>query len=145
MPSHFSWFLFNRRRHWIDVSITFSLYSRQNHAIQLLIIKFKIRHWLFSFSVIVAFATNYLLQQGIENATTTARYGVSDTQEFLRSTSLQSNHILVKNYDELTDHLELMLMGKRLAAIIFSFESIVIPILSASLCLSLSSVQILPK
>ncbi|XP_055325440.1 prominin-like protein isoform X1 [Sitodiplosis mosellana] len=62
------------------------------------------------FSVIVAFATNYLLQQGIENATTTARYGVSDTQEFLRSTSLQSNHILVKNYDELTDHLELMLM-----------------------------------
>lgn len=63
------------------------------------------------FSVIVSFATNYLLQQGIENATTTARLGVSDTQEFLRSTSLQSNHILVKNYDELTDHLELMLMG----------------------------------
>lgn len=69
-----------------------------------------------SFSVIVAFATNYLLQQGVENATTTARYGVSDTQEFLRSTSLQSNHILVKNYDELTDHLELMLMGKSLNA-----------------------------
>lgn len=65
-----------------------------------------------SFSVIVAFSTNYLLQRGIENATTTARYGVSDTQEFLRSASLQSNHILVKNYDELTDHLELMLMGK---------------------------------
>lgn len=65
-----------------------------------------------SFSVIVAFATNYLLQQGIENSTTTARYGVSDTQEFLRSTSLHSNHILVKNYDELANHLELMLMGK---------------------------------
>lgn len=61
--------------------------------------------------MIIAFATNYLLQQGIENATTTARYGVADTQEFLRSTSVQSNHILVKNYDELTDHLELMLMG----------------------------------
>lgn len=71
----------------------------------------------FSFSVIVSFATNYLLQQGIENATTTARYGVSDTQEFLRSTSLQSHHILVKNYDELTDHLELMLMGKSLTLI----------------------------
>lgn len=67
-----------------------------------------------SFSVIVAFSTNYLLQRGIENATTTARYGVSDTQEFLRSASLQSNHILVKNYDELTDHLELMLMGKNI-------------------------------
>lgn len=62
--------------------------------------------------MIVAFSTNYLLQRGIENATTTARYGVSDTQDFLRSASLQSNHILVKNYDELTDHLELMLMGK---------------------------------
>lgn len=65
----------------------------------------------YSFSVIVAFATNYLLQQGVENATTTARYGVSDTQAFLRSTSEQSNHILVKNYDELDSHLKLMLMG----------------------------------
>lgn len=67
---------------------------------------------LHSFSVIVAFATNYLLQQGVENATTTARYGVYDTQAFLRSTSEQSNHILVKNYDELDSHLKLMLMGK---------------------------------
>lgn len=66
----------------------------------------------FSFSVIVAFATNYLLQQGVENATTTARYGVYDTQAFLRSTAEQSNHILVKNYDELDGHLKLMLMGK---------------------------------
>lgn len=68
--------------------------------------------WFYSFSVIVAFATNYLLQQGVENATTTARYGVYDTQAFLRSTSEQSNHILVKNYDELDSHLKLMLMGK---------------------------------
>lgn len=67
---------------------------------------------IFSFNVIIAFSTNYLLQQGVENATTTARLGVADTQEFLKSTSLQANHILVKNYDELTNHLELMLMGQ---------------------------------
>lgn len=69
-----------------------------------------------SFNVIIAYATNYLLQQGVENATTTARYGVADTQEFLHTTSLQSNHILVKNYEELTDHLELMLKGNALLA-----------------------------
>lgn len=66
----------------------------------------------FSFNVIIAFATNYLLQQGVQNATTTARYGVDDAQAFLKATSEQSNHILVKNYDELAVHLELMLMGE---------------------------------
>lgn len=55
-----------------------------------------------------------MLQQGIENATTTAEYGVKDTQAFLLSTQQQSSHILEKNYDELADHLELMLMGKKL-------------------------------
>lgn len=62
--------------------------------------------------MIIAFATNYLLQQGVQNATTTARYGVDDAQAFLKATSEQSNHILVKNYDELAVHLELMLMGE---------------------------------
>lgn len=84
----------------------------------------------FSFSVIVSFATNYLLQQGIENATTTARFGVADTQEFLRSTSLQSNHILVKNYDELTDHLELMLMGMKMQLLLAQIELLLSPNLS---------------
>lgn len=78
-------------------------------------IRFRFSFHFCSFNVIIAFATNYLLQQGVENATTTARYGVSDTQEFLHTTSLQSNHILVKNYEELTDHLELMLKGMRYA------------------------------
>lgn len=73
---------------------------------------FLILFFFCSFNVIIAFATNYLLQQGVENATTTARYGVSDTQEFMKTTSQQANHILVKNYDELTNHLELMLMGQ---------------------------------
>lgn len=61
------------------------------------------------FSTIVAFATNYLLQQGVENATTTARYGVGDTKAFFQTTSQQTNHLLVKNYNELLNHLELML------------------------------------
>lgn len=64
-----------------------------------------------SFNVIIAYATNYLLQQGVENATTTARIGVEDTRSFLQVTSRQQHHILVKNYDELTDHLELKLKG----------------------------------
>lgn len=67
---------------------------------------------MYSFNVIIAFATNYLLQLGVENATTTARIGVDDTRSFLQVTSLQQNHILVKNYDELTEHLELKLKGK---------------------------------
>lgn len=66
----------------------------------------------FRFNVIIAFATNYLLQQGVHNATTVARYGVSDAQAYLKATSQQSNHILVKNYDELAVHLELMLQGR---------------------------------
>lgn len=88
------------------------------------IINVRVVVFVCSFSVIVSFATNYLLQQGIENATTTARYGVSDTQEFLRSTSLQSNHILVKNYDELADHLELMLMGTQLLLLLLYDDKI---------------------
>lgn len=61
------------------------------------------------FSTIISFATNYMLQQGIENATTSARYGVGDTKAFFHATSLQANHVLEKNYNELTNHLELML------------------------------------
>lgn len=61
--------------------------------------------------MIIAFATNFLLQQGVHNATAVARYGVSDTQAYLKATSQQSNHILVKNYDELAAHLEFMLQG----------------------------------
>lgn len=69
-------------------------------------------HFFSRFNVIIAFATNYLLQQGVQNATNVARYGVSDAQVFLKSTSAQSNHILVKNYDELAVHLEAMLQGE---------------------------------
>lgn len=48
----------------------------------------------------------------MENATTTARHGADDTQKFLKSTSLQVNHLLVTNYDELSVHLRDMLSGK---------------------------------
>jgi prominin 1 len=65
----------------------------------------------FRFGVVVAFMTNSYLQQGIENATMTARFGVDDTNTYLNDTSLQINHLLVTNYDELTKNLEKMLNG----------------------------------
>lgn len=61
------------------------------------------------FGVVVAFVTNSYLQQGVENATTTARHGVEDTQKFLRTTSQQVDHLLVTNYEQLSTHLGDML------------------------------------
>ncbi|KAG4077541.1 hypothetical protein HA402_002968 [Bradysia odoriphaga] len=61
------------------------------------------------FGVVVAFVTNSYLQQGVENATTTARHGVDDTQKFLRATSQEVNHLLVTNYEQLSSHLKEML------------------------------------
>lgn len=59
----------------------------------------------------MAFVTNSYLQQGVENATTTARHGADDAQKFLKSASLQFNHLMVTNYDELSTHLGEMLSG----------------------------------
>lgn len=53
----------------------------------------------------MSFVTNTTLQQGVENATTSARYAVSDTRTYLKSTSYQVNHLLVTNYGELKEHL----------------------------------------
>lgn len=64
-----------------------------------------------SFGVVVAFATNSYLHQGVENATFTAREGVQDTQKFLRTTSAEANHLLQQNYGELNGHLIDMLQG----------------------------------
>ncbi|XP_037044622.1 prominin-like protein isoform X5 [Bradysia coprophila] len=61
------------------------------------------------FGVVVAFVTNSYLQQGVENATTTARHGVDDTQKFMRTTSQEVNHLLVTNYEQLSSHLKEML------------------------------------
>lgn len=55
--------------------------------------------------------TNIYLQQGVENATTTARHGADDAKKFMTTTSLQVNHLLVTNYDELSTHLGDMLSG----------------------------------
>lgn len=63
------------------------------------------------FGVVVAFVTNCYLQQGVENATTTARHGADDTRKFLKTTSVQVNHLLVTNYDELSTHLGELLSG----------------------------------
>lgn len=61
--------------------------------------------FLFRFGVIVAFVTNYTLQTGIENVTVSARVGVEDTRIYLKSTSNHIRHLLVENYNELTQHL----------------------------------------
>lgn len=69
-------------------------------------------HVLFyRFGVVVTFTTASYLQQGVENATTSARQGVDDSQRFLKSTSAEANHLLNQNYDELNSHLTLMLKG----------------------------------
>lgn len=54
------------------------------------------------FGVVVAFVTNSYLQNGVENATVSARYAVDDTQKFLKTTSYELNHLLTDNYDELS-------------------------------------------
>lgn len=65
----------------------------------------------FSFGVVVAFVTNSYLQQGVENATTTGRHGVDDTQKFLKTTSSELKHLLVTNYNQLSNHLNDSLRG----------------------------------
>ncbi|XP_059619971.1 prominin-like protein isoform X2 [Phlebotomus argentipes] len=61
------------------------------------------------FGVVVAFVTNCYMQQGIENATVSAKEGVGDTRLFLKTTSGEINHLLVRNYNELSHHLHQML------------------------------------
>ncbi|XP_021695516.1 prominin-like protein isoform X2 [Aedes aegypti] len=58
------------------------------------------------FGVVIAYATNSYMQQGVENITTSARYGVDDTREFLQSTSRQISHLLDTNYQELSSQLK---------------------------------------
>lgn len=66
----------------------------------------------YSFGVVVAFATNSYLHQGVENATSSSRLAVQDSQRFLKTTSSEANHLLNQNYDELIKHLTTMLQGK---------------------------------
>ncbi|XP_038115804.1 prominin-like protein isoform X6 [Culex quinquefasciatus] len=58
------------------------------------------------FGVVIAFATNSYLQHGVENITTSARYGVDDTREFLKSTSRHISQLLEMNYQELNSQLK---------------------------------------
>lgn len=67
---------------------------------------------IYSFGVVVAFVTNNYFHQGVQNATTSAREGVDDSQKFLKSTSFQVNHLLVTNYDDLSGNLNVMLDGQ---------------------------------
>ncbi|XP_055688743.1 prominin-like protein isoform X2 [Lutzomyia longipalpis] len=61
------------------------------------------------FGVVVAFVTNSYMQHGVENATTSAKEAVDDTRLFLKTTSGEINHLLVRNYNELSHHLHQML------------------------------------
>jgi prominin 1 len=53
----------------------------------------------------VAYVTNVTLQHGVENATTSARFAVEDTRNYLKSTSYHIRHLLVNNYGELKENL----------------------------------------
>ncbi|XP_055619543.1 prominin-like protein isoform X3 [Toxorhynchites rutilus septentrionalis] len=57
------------------------------------------------FGVVVAYATNSYMQHGVENITVSARHGVDDTREFLRTTSRQISQLLDTNYQELNSQL----------------------------------------
>lgn len=63
------------------------------------------------FGVIVSFATNSYMQYGIDDGTDVVRTGSGDIQKFLTVTSEQLEYVLVNNYKQLSDHLELILRG----------------------------------
>ncbi|XP_050335331.1 prominin-like protein isoform X2 [Bactrocera neohumeralis] len=58
------------------------------------------------FGVIVTFATNSYMQQGIENSTNRVRDASVDTRKFLESTSEQVDHVLITNYKQLSIQLD---------------------------------------
>lgn len=55
--------------------------------------------------MVVAYATNSYMQHGVENITVSARHGVDDTREFLKTTSRQISQLLDTNYQELNSQL----------------------------------------
>ncbi|XP_030560863.1 prominin-like protein isoform X1 [Drosophila novamexicana] len=57
------------------------------------------------FGVIIAFATNRLLDRGLEETTTTMRRGSQDTCTYLKDVSDHIHHLLVNNYGEMDKHL----------------------------------------
>ncbi|XP_023033781.1 prominin-like protein isoform X3 [Drosophila willistoni] len=57
------------------------------------------------FGIIIAFATNRMLNQGFEDTTTTIRRGSEDTCTFLRDVSNHIYHLFVYNYEEVETHL----------------------------------------
>lgn len=51
------------------------------------------------------------MQYGIDDSTSVVRAGSNDTQTFLHVTSEQLEYVLVNNYKQLSDQLELILRG----------------------------------
>ncbi|XP_067648339.1 prominin-like protein isoform X2 [Eurosta solidaginis] len=58
------------------------------------------------FGVIVTFATNAYIQQGIESSTNRVRDGSIDTCKFLETTSEQIDHVLITNFKQLSIQLD---------------------------------------
>ncbi|XP_011185477.2 prominin-like protein isoform X2 [Zeugodacus cucurbitae] len=58
------------------------------------------------FGVIVTFATNSYMQQGIEKSTNRVRDASNDTRTFLEFTSEQVDHVLITNYKQLSIQLD---------------------------------------
>lgn len=92
----------------LPVGGIFVLHSIQFNIINIIIISLLVR---FRFGVIVAFATNSYMQYGIEEGNDAVRAGSTDTQKFLSVTSEQLDYVLVTNFKQLSDQLELILRG----------------------------------
>lgn len=69
---------------------------------------------IYRFGVIIAFVSNTYMQYGVENITTSARYGIDDAKLYLDTTSSQIDHVLNENYAELSKNLDTLLGGKEL-------------------------------
>ncbi|XP_055382529.1 prominin-like protein isoform X2 [Condylostylus longicornis] len=58
------------------------------------------------FGVVVTFATNTYIQEGIDTSTTTVRKGTQDLQKYLKATTQEVDYLLVHNYDQLSNQLQ---------------------------------------
>lgn len=61
------------------------------------------------FGVVVTFATNSYMQEGIDDISTSIRHSRSDTKTFLQTTSEEIYHLLVNNFIELSQQLRQIL------------------------------------
>lgn len=73
----------------------------------------------FRFGVIIAFATNAYMQEGIDESPVTLRQGSTDIKQFLKSTGWEIDHILKTNFRFLETHIKQTLNGEFFVDIYF--------------------------